>query len=1142
MIRVALNHKTVYQYDRKVELGPQVVRLRPAPHCRTVIDSYSLNVAPEEHFLNWQQDPHSNYLARLMFHKPARSLEVEVDLVADMSVINPFDFFLEDDATRYPFEYSPALLHDLKPYLVTELPGRRLFEFLASIDRSDCRTNDFLVAINQMLEQKIDYVIRMEPGVQSPEETLTKCSGSCRDSAWLLVQILRHVGLAARFVSGYLIQLKPDLESLDGPSGAEEDFTDLHAWTEVYLPGAGWVGLDPTSGLLAGEGHIPLACTPAPVSAAPITGTLGECEVQFHHEMSVTRIHEDPRVTKPYTDDQWQRIESTGHAVDLRLDAGDVRLTMGGEPTFVSIDDMDSAEWKTDAVGPTKRQHAWNLLERVKKRFASGGLAHYGQGKWYPGESLPRWAFTCLWRTDGQPLWDQTHLLADPDVSASCGVADAQLFSKTLTNRLNLNPDHAILAYEDALYNLWLEQRLPVNADLRKHDFSDDEERSRLARQLQRGLMTPAGCVIPMQRTLTQGQYNWVSGDWPLRADHMFLIPGDSPMGLRLPLDSLPVPSAQEAAREAVAVPPPFVPFEAVEPLPDYDQIRDLFSLTGPDARVRQRINRQVLQPATAGDMLTGNQSGLDHATLPPGSSNGTNGSHHSQPSPANGGITRTAMCIEPRDGNLHIFMPPVEHLEAYLELLAAIEQTAEELDMPVVIEGYLPPPDYRLQQLKITPDPGVVEVNVQPAASWSELVDISTGLYEDARQSRLGTEQFDLDGTHTGTGGGNHIVLGGRIPAESPFLRRPDLLRSLLAYWHNHPSLSYLFSGRFIGPTSQAPRVDEGRRDATYELQVAMDRMGDSSDYPPWLVDRVFRHLLVDLTGNTHRAELCIDKLYSPDSATGRLGLIEFRGFEMPPHWQMSLTQQLLIRSLVAQFWEQPYENKLVDWNTSIHDRWMLPHFVRQDFDEVIGELNTNGIEMDSDWFIPHFEFRFPFIGEVQHQDLRVEFRTAIEPWYVLGEEPAGGATARYVDSSVERMQVHVSGSFGDRYIVSCNGRKVPLHPTGTEGEYVAGVRYRGWQPPSCLHPNIPVDDPLTFDVIDTWHQRAIGGCKYHVGHPGGLNPDTFPVNALEAESRRAARFSKMGHSGGKIELPCDEQNARFPLTLDLRQRAATR
>ena len=1122
MITVALHHVTTYEYDRAVKLGPQVIRLRPAPHCRTPISTYSMRVTPEKHFINWQQDAYGNYLARLIFTETTRTFEVTVDLVAEMTVINPFNFFLEERAEAFPFEYGDALRGDLQPYLEITDNGPLLRSFIESFDARPRRTVDYLVDLNQHVEKKIDYVIRLEPGVQSPEETLTKCSGSCRDSAWLLVQMLRHFGLAARFVSGYLIQLKPDIESLDGPSGAASDFTDLHAWTEVYLPGAGWVGLDPTSGLFAGEGHIPVACTPAPSSAAPISGGVDKCEVTFSHTMSVERVREDPRVTKPYTDEVWDSILTAGDHIEDRLVHGDVRLTVGGEPTFVSIDDMEGEEWNTAAMGPTKKKRSAELIQRLRQRFAPGGLLHHGTGKWYPGESLPRWAMTCLWRVDGQPVWMNTDLLARPGTDAGHDYDHAIVFARHFASRLRVGAEHIQSAYEDALYCLWKEQRLAVNQELRDHNFDEDLERGMAARMLERGLSHPTGAILPLTRRWWDSANRWVSGHWPIRSEQLFLIPGDSPMGLRLPLSSLPV-------GEEVDPQIPFVPFEITDPLPEYEAMREQYAFgdgegelvgvgMGQAAIRAQRRQRESFWRHKAA------RPRIDPHDLA-----------------ATGDVVRTAMCFEPREGQLHVFMPPVTSMEDYLDLLTAVEQTAEELDTPVVVEGYLPPNDYRLNQLKVTPDPGVVEVNIQPAESWREAVQITHAVYEDARLSRLGTEKFDQDGTHTGTGGGNHVVMGGRTPSDSPFLRRPHLLRSLVAYWLNHPSLSYLFSGRFIGPTSQAPRIDEGRRDALYELKIAFEQIPEHGECPPWLVDRIFRHLLVDLTGNTHRAEFCIDKLFSPDSTTGRLGLLELRAFEMPPHWQMSLTQQVLLRALVSKFWETPFQGKLIAWGTSLHDQWMLPHYVQSDFQDVVDECRHHGIPLESSWFDPHFEFRFPLIGEVECREMTLELRLAIEPWYVLGEEAAAGGQSRYVDSSVERLQVKVFGMFGDRYALLCNGRRVPLRATSKQGEYVAGVRYRAWQPPSCLHPTIPTDNPLVFDVVDTHSSRPIGGCTYFVGHPGGLNPSTFPMNAYEAESRRVARFAKQ-HQGGQVNVPDVEYNAEMPMTLDLRKNRSGR
>jgi uncharacterized protein (DUF2126 family) len=1101
-LHVALNHKTHYRYDRPVILGPQIVRLRPAPHCRTPILSYSLKVRPANHFINWQQDPQSNYLARLVFPEPTNELFVEVDLVAEMAVYNPFDFFLEPHAEQYPFVYDTAEAEELRPYLAAEPAGPKLSAFLAGVPRGSTRTIDFLVSLNQRVQHEVGYVIRMEHGVQTCEETLNLRTGSCRDSAWLLVQIMRHLGLASRFVSGYLIQLQADVAPLEGPAGPTADFTDLHAWAEVYLPGAGWVGFDPTSGLLAGEGHIPLACTPDAGSAAPISGVLAACETEFGHAMTVQRIYETPRVTKPYTELQWHEIETLGHLVDADLKSGDVRLTMGGEPTFISLDDPDGAEWTTAALGPAKRQRAVELLGKLRDHFAPHALLHFGQGKWYPGEPLPRWAFGCYWRKDGVPIWEDANLIAENDKDYGYTSEDALRFLKALTRRLQVDASFMIPAYEDVFYSLWKERRLPVNVDPLDPKLEDPIERRRVARLFEQGLGNVIAYVLPLRRIPTRsGAPRWTSQPWFLASEQMFLIPGDSPVGYRLPLESLPWTSQEDAT---YTYDPD--PFARRSRLPDRpERKRHLFT----DPPVADRP-----EPAA------------DHAKPP-------------EKGESAAWIARPALCVEPREGKLFVFMPAAEYLADYLNLVAAIEDTAAHLKMPVLVEGYTPPYDPRISVLKVTPDPGVIEVNVHPAASWDELVENTTALYDLARQSRLGTEKFMIDGQHSGTGGGNHIVIGGPTAADSPFLRRPDLLRSLVGYWHNHPSLSYLLSGMFIGPTSQHPRVDEARTDSIYELEIAFDQIPDKGApaVAPWLVDRVFRHLLTDLTGNTHRAEFSIDKLYPPEAASLRLGLVELRAFEMPPHARMSLTQQLLVRALIAHLWKNPYRRKLVWWGTTLHDRFLLPYFVQLDWEDVVEDLRKTGYAFQKDWFAPHFEFRFPLIGSVTRRGMRMELRHALEPWHVLGEEASGNATVRNVDSSVERLQVKITGLIDPRYVVLCNGRRVPLHATGEKGEFVAGVRYRAWQPPSCLHPNIPVHSPLVFDIVDTWSGRAIGACEYHVTHPGGRANEHLPVNAYEAESRRLARFRDTGHTPGVIAVPDDERNPEFPLTLDLRR-----
>ncbi|MFZ5890141.1 MAG: DUF2126 domain-containing protein [Myxococcota bacterium] len=1095
-VRVALRHKTRYKYDRRVRLGAQVVRLRPAPHARTPIVSYAFHVSPGGHFLNWQQDPQGNFLARLVFPEPVDHLEVDVELLADLKSINPFDFFLEPSAEKLPFMYEPGSLKELAPYLEKAPGGPLLDKFVRELTPNGRRSVDFLVELNQLIQKKTKYLIRLEPGVQTPEQTLEFGSGSCRDSAWLQVQILRRLGLAARFASGYLIQLKPDQKPLEGPEGPAADFTDLHAWAEVYLPGAGWIGLDATSGLFAGEGHIPLACTPEPSSAAPISGELDECEVEFFHDMHVERVRETPRVTLPYTDAVWSRIEALGQQVDRELEREDVRLTMGGEPTFVSIDDPDGYEWNFGALGSDKRRLAGVLFRKLARRFAHDPLLHFGQGKWYPGEQLPRWALGCYFRKDGDSIWQRQDLFAADDYDYGVGPQHAERFIERLAARLEVDAKHAQAAYEDPFYYMLKERKLPTNVTPLDNRLEDELERARVSRVFEQGLGNVIGYALPLQPL---GGGAWRSGPWFLRRELLYLIPGDSAMGYRLPVDSLPW--VLESDYPYVHERDPFAERPALPAYRRAPEIRRQRSLADGEAALRPK--------AFESDANT----------------------------------VRTALCVEPRDGVLHIFLPPVGLLEDYLDLVHAVESVAEQLEQPVRIEGYTPPSDFRIEKFTVTPDPGVIEVNIHPQANWQDITKTTTALYDEARESRLATEKFMLDGRHSGTGGGNHVTLGGATSRDSPLLRRPDLLGSLVGYFHDHPSLSYLFSGLFIGPTSQAPRVDEARHEATHELEIALSearRIARESGFiAPWLVDRIFRNLLADVTGNTHRTEFCIDKLYSPDSSSGRLGLLEMRSFEMPPHARMSLVQMLLVRSLVSRFWQTPYTAKLPRWGTSLHDRFLLPHFVWQDFSDVLRDLSEAGYPFEDGWFAPHFEFRFPEVGKVTYDSVEVELRRALEPWHVLAEEAGAGGVVRSVDSSLERVQVRVRGAIPGRHALVCNGARVPLHPTGTRGEAVAGVRFRAWWLPSQLHPTQGVHAPLEFSLVDEWAGRALGGCVLRVSHPGGRSYERFPVNALEAEARRAALFAPFGHQPGQLDLSrvVNINNPDYPLTLDLRR-----
>ena len=1146
-IKVAIRHQTTYEYDRFVNLSPHTFRLRPAAHCRTPILAYSLKIQPQEQFLNWQQDPFGNFLARVVFPEKTNLLHFEVEVIAEIIVINPFDFFIESYAEEFPFDYTTQLKKELLPYFEVTEAGPMILSWLKRIDRSKkMRMIDFLVYLNQEVQKSVDYTIRMEQGVQTCEKTLDIHSGSCRDSAWLLVQIFRHLGLAARFVSGYLIQLKADQQALDGPSGTVVDFTDLHAWTEVYVPGAGWIGLDPTSGLFAGEGHIPLCCTPDPVSAAPVTGMTDECETKFSFKNEVFRIHEDPRVTKPYSEEQWATIIGLGNKVDEDLQRGDVRLTMGGEPTFVSVDDMEGKEWNTTADGPHKRILGGQLIARLKNAFGAGGLIHKGQGKWYPGEPLPRWQYAAIWRNDGQPVWQNDALLDVSETKSNYTIEDVHRLSIELTKYLNIPTDHIHAALEDAFFFLWEEGKVPANLDPYKSNLNDSLERKKLSELLASGLGKPVGYVIPMEWNFWNSR--WISCKWKFRNDRLILIPGDSAIGMRLPLKSLP-----HISNAKIQKPVERSSFEDLPALENFHRsVANRYN-----APTSSELPREFLQSTS----LSSREGQGEVEKEKPGTNKRIEKKEKEVEHVPSVEIftIKTALCIEVREGKIFFFMPPLQYVEHYFDLLACIEAATQNLNLKVVIEGYEPPRDNRVTKLAVTPDPGVLEVNIHPAKSWKELVTNYDILFEQARLSRLGTEKFNLDGKHTGTGGGNHITLGGITPADSPLLRRPDLLRSLITYWQIHPGLSYLFSSQFIGPTSQAPRVDEGRQEMLYELEIAFSQIPEDKEVPFWMVDRIFRNLLIDITGNTHRAEFCIDKLYSPDSSSGRLGILELRAFDMPPNKQMCIVQLLLLRCIVAWFWNKPFKRKLVRWGTTLYDKYMLPHYVQRDLEEVMNDLQDAGYPFQLQWLEPFFEFRFPLHGKIKVQNIELELRMGIEPWHVLGEESASGGTARFVDSSVERIEVKVKNFNHQRYMITCHGAPVPLKETSVKGEYVAGVRYRAWSPPSALHPTLGKDVPLVFDIIDTWNSRSIGGCTYHVAHPGGRNYETFPVNAYEAEGRRISRFWTEGHTQGPItpstiytgisrylekndvprnfDPPPIKISPEYPNTLDLRQ-----
>ncbi len=1088
-MRVVIQHRSRYIYPRPALLGPQLIRLRPADHTRALIERYKLAIEPE-HRLHWQRDPHGNHVARVTFKagQTTTALDIVVELAVDIRPVNPFDFFIDDRVKTVPFRYPEHLDAELAPYLETGDPayriGRKVTDFLAALPAQG-DTMAILTGLNTAVRARIAYVIRDEPGVWTPEETLGYGRGSCRDAAVLLVAMMRARGIAARFVSGYLVQLTDEGMIPDQPKGVDRDVVDLHAWAEAFVPGAGWIGFDGTSGLLCGEGHIALAATASPSHASPLDGTsdVGASAVEF--STSIARLGHEARPTAPYPDDVWDELQAGGDRADAVLTGAGLEVWIGGEPTFTARDDQAKAEWQGGALGADKWKRGRALADELRDRLAPGGLVLHRMGKHYPGESLPRWALDIIARRAPAPaLWPERELTLTEDGSIDAAHRFGEQLAVALEVAGDLQP-----AYEDPWEIVRLEASLPVASDPQTAGLDDPEERRKLAAILNRGAGSAVGWVLPLTRTET----GWRTERWKLRRGRLFLLFGDSPIGLRLPLSSITGAAAPEWS-EALNLP---------------DPRRD---------------------PPHAGhepDAAPSPQPRLDGpAAAPPAA-------RPEDPEPLPG--IRTALAIEPRDGQLWVFLPPTERFDDFCALVTAIDRARAATGVDVHLEGYPPPPSPERVRFAVTPDPGVLEVNLPPVASCRDAVALHHTVFEAALTSGLTAERYLLDGRAAGSGGGNHITIGGPSPDRSPWLRQPGLLASLVTFVQHHPALSYMFTGLFVGPTSQAPRVDEARHDALYELELALPVLHEAP--PAWQVDALLRNLLVDVAGSTHRAEISIDKLFDPQTPYGRQGLVELRAFEMPPHPRMLGAQAILVRALLASFAAEPYRHSLVRWGTELHDRFLLPYFLWNDFEGVLEHLAAHGVALPAGGYRPFVELRCPLAGTIEVGAARIEVRNAIEPWHVLGEEATQTGTARYVDSSVERIELRTIGLDLERYAVVVNQAIVPLRPGAGRDVHAGGVRFRAWCPPHALHPHLGIHHPLRIDVIDTWAKRGVAGAAYHVWHPEGRGFDAPPLTRVEADARRSRRFTLEGPTPWPLQIRTVAPHPEQPYTLDLRR-----
>jgi uncharacterized protein (DUF2126 family) len=508
----------------------------------------------------------------------------------------------------------------------------------------------------------------------------------------------------------------------------------------------------------------------------------------------------------------------------------------------------------------------------------------------------------------------------------------------------------------------------------------------------------------------------------------------------------------------------------------------------------------------------------------------------------------RRALTAEIRAGTLTIFVPPLL-LAAYLELIAKIEETVTALNLrDIVLAGYAPPPEPTLPTLGLASDPGVLEINLTPSATWADYDAQLAQLYAAAAACGLCARKLQFNGRETGTGGGAHLVFGGPAGLLSPFFAFPALLPSVIRYWQHHPALSYAFTGAYMGPSSQAPRIDESTFEALYELEIACagaESLGTPQNLA--LFDLLFRDLLMDRSGNTHRAEISVDKLWNPFAPNGRLGLVEFRAFETHPAPAVQSVTALFVRAILARLAADPFNAPFVRWAGELHDRFFLPAFVWEDLAIICADLRNHGIAFDAEWLRAPWEFRFPKLGEfaLPVSNLKSEisnptlvFRQALEAWPLLGESPNAGTVARTVDSSLDRIEARISeAKFLEGGLLLANGLPCAFRATAG-GAAACGIRYRAFYLSPSLQPHVPVHAPLLLEWVDRTTLTVVAAARWHVWNPANSAYAAAPADVTLAAARRAERWEYWPHTIGqprfvpKIDFPPEGRH-----TLDLRR-----